>query len=523
LLILQKKLKEFHLMKVANPSLGDKKNLSIHISHVRCFLPGSTSQEYHWAEKLSNEELAKELIQISQIKRFFERWQADPDFRQQILANPNQAVIHYNLNLDSEEIRSLSNQLLNRKQCEAKPSLPCVGNYQQFVNDQLKWCYELKQIADSPREPRFKAWRERQIARTISELNEQNYSTIHAPMCFELSKGCSVGCWFCGVSAPRLGDIFTYNQENAKLWRKVLELMKEILGLTAGAGFCYCATDPLDNPDYERFCSDFHAILGVFPQTTTAQPLKSPARTRSLLKLSLEKGCLLNRFSIVSLKMLEQLYKEFTPEELTFVRLVLQNPETGIPKSNSGRAREYNKRKAEKNQEPFDDAFAGSTACVSGFLFNMVERSVKLISPCNADDHWPNGYRVYEQANFTNVDDLKTLLLGMIHRHMPLTVRPDDRISFRRDLKYENLADGFQVSTRFKTHKFRNNFYMKQLGEVIHKGDKTAEEIASLFNIYGISSISIFQSLNLMFKNGILDDELEPRKPKTEILSESNN
>jgi hypothetical protein len=40
-------------------------------------------------------------------------------------------------------------------------------------------------------------------------------------------------------------------------------------------------------------------------------------------------------------------------------------------------------------------------------------------------------------------------------------------------------------------------------------GDKTAEEIASLFNTFGVPSVHIFQSLNLMFENGILDGECQ--------------
>jgi radical SAM family RiPP maturation amino acid epimerase len=363
-------------------------------------------------------------------------------------------------------------------------------------------------IAASSREPRFKAWRERQIARASSQMPKSVHDEIpHMTGAFELSKGCSVGCWFCSVSAPRLGDIFSYSQENAKLWREVLELLKDIHGAAAKAGFCYWATDPLDNPDYEKFCSDFHEILGIFPQTTTALALKDPARTRSLLKLSQESGCLTNRFSILSLKRLNQLHKEFSPEELAFVRLALQNPEAEGIKANAGRAREYNKRKASKNQETVDDSLPGTNTCVSGFLFNMVEGRVKLISPFNADDRWPLGYRVYDEGIFAGIDDLKSLLEEMIDRYMPLTVMPNDRISFRRDLKYESLPDGFQVSTRFKTYKFRNAPYVKQLGEVINKEDKTAEEIASLFNIFGVPSVHIFQSLNLMFKNGILDDE----------------
>lgn len=472
---------------------------------IRTFLKGGKIEESHPIDQLSDAELEKKLNQISQVKRFYERWEADPNFKQEFLTNPHQAVRRYNINIDAEEISLLHADAIAQKDPTDTDYTPIsIKRYQEFYRGVQ--C-DMSDIAGSSTDARFQAWRERQMARCSSQMYKSiSDGIVHMTACFELSKGCSVGCWFCSVSAPRLGDIFTYNHENAKLWREVLALLKHIHGPAAQAGFCYWATDPLDNPDYEKFCSDFYDLLGNFPQTTTAQALRDPARTRSLLKFSQSKGGIFNRFSILSLKMLDQLYQEFSPEELTFVRLVLQNPETGIIKANSGRARERNQRKAEKNNEVLDDSF-GTNACVSGFLFNMVERSVKLISPCNADERWTDGYRIYDEGTFTTVDDLKILLEGMIEKHMPLTVRPNDRLSFRRDLHYESLPDGFQVSTKFKTHKFRNDPYLKQLGEAIHKGDKTATEIASLFNICGIPSVYIFQSLNLMFKEGVLDDE----------------
>jgi radical SAM family RiPP maturation amino acid epimerase len=488
-------------------SRGNKQKFITSISQIRYSIEKyKNNEQLHWTEELADENLSQELIRISQIQRFLQRWHADPEFKQQVLINSHQAVARYNLNINPEKIRLLWDKEFDEKQREAVPTPLYLKNYQKLINDELRRSYEIKRIADSSIEPRYKVWRERQMARAVSELNQLPNASpdIHFPVCFELSKGCSVGCWFCGVSAPRLSDIFTYSKENAKLWREVLELIKEILGPATGTGFCYCASDPLDNPDYEKFCLDFHEIFGIFPPTTTAQPLKNPTRTRTLLKLSLEKGCLLNRFSILSLKMLDQVHEEFSPEELAFVDFVLQNKEADTPKSNSGRAREHQQG---KKKEILDDDFASSTACVSGFLFNMVDRSVKLISPCKADDRWPLGYRVYEEGTFTNANDLKILLERMIDTHMPLTLRPNEPISFRRDLKYETLLDGFQLSTRFYRYKFRNTPYIKQLGEVIHKGDKTAEEIALLFNVFGIPSATIHCSLNLMFQQGVLDDE----------------
>ncbi|MDJ0690285.1 MAG: radical SAM family RiPP maturation amino acid epimerase [Xenococcaceae cyanobacterium MO_188.B32] len=495
-------------MKIANPTLEYEKKLLIDIRKLRSLLQELKFDDFEEIEELSATDLAKKVIRGSHIKRLNERWHADPNFQQEFLADPYQAILNYNLDINSKDIQALWNDLHAQKDAIESDSLPLESGKDFSRQIKSDMC---QNIAGSSRDLRFRAWRERQIARTSSQMRKSVHDNIaHMTAAFELSKGCSVGCWFCAISAPRLGDIFTYTEENAQLWGEVLKLLKNIHGEASKAGFCYWASDPLDNPDYEQFCLDFYEILETFPVTTTALALRNPERTRKLLKLSLDKGCLYNRFSILSLKILDQLYQEFTPEELAFVNLVLQNPESDSIKSNSGRARDRNQKKAEKNQETFndDDALQGTSSCVSGFLFNMVDRTVKLISPYNASDRYPLGYRIFEEGTFTNAEDLKILLESMIDRHMPLTVRPNDLVRFRQDLNYESLADGFQVSTRFKTHTFRSAPYVKQVGEMIHKGNMTAQEIAESFKFYGIPSIYIFQALNLMFKDGVLDDEI---------------
>lgn len=469
----------------------------------------SNELETFYLEQLSKiDAIEPELLQrISYIKIFKERWQGDRNFREQVLADPYQAIADYNLKINPEEIRPLWDTELPDKSDEDLSNFPL-----------LKHCYELNKslslknlltfLFNSFKDTRFKNWRERQIARCASQFRQTVHNSIaQIPVCFELSKGCSIGCHFCGVSAPRLSDIFIYNEENAKLWHEVLELIKDILGLAAGTGFCYWATDPFDNPDYEKFCIDFHQVLGVFPSTTTSQPLKDIHRTKALLKFSREKGCLHNRFSILSLKMLNQVHEKFSAEELIFVDLALQNQEADTIKASAGRTREQNLKKGEEDQELPDQ---GTIACVTGFLFNMVDRSVKLISPCNANERWPLGYIVFDEGTFSDAQDLKIVLERMIEDNMPSTVRPKDTIAFRYDLKYESLSDGFQLSNRIKTFKFRHESFLRELGETIHTGDKTAEEIASLFTALGVSPEYTFYYLNLMFEKGVLDDEPKP-------------
>ncbi|WDD36981.1 radical SAM family RiPP maturation amino acid epimerase (plasmid) [Nostoc sp. UHCC 0926] len=455
----------------------------------------------------------QEFMIRNHLKRFFEKWHADPDFREQVFTDSVQAASRHNLKVNIEEIRQLWDTEYASLQGDQAPISPTLEIYQKYFQQSDKKDFR----ANISTNPQYTAWRARQIARNDSLHKKAHHDAIvHASVAFELSKGCSVGCWFCGISAPRLEDLFLYTPENAKLWREVLELLKEILGPATKTGFCYWATDPLDNPDYEKFCSDFHEISGIFPQTTTALALRDPERTRSLLKLSRKKGCDLDRFSVLSLKILNQIHEEFSAEELAFVSLIHQNSESDTIKANVGRLRERNHKKAELSELSQEDDFSaqGTIACVTGFLFNMVDRTVKLISPCRASDRWPLGYIIFAQGSFSNIDDLRAILQRMIDEHMSPTVRDNDLICFRDELKYEKLPDGFQVSTKIMTRKFRHQNYLRELGEAIQKGDKPAAEIVGLFNLLGVPSDKTFQALNLLLASGCLNEE-----PRTKTLA----
>ncbi|UBF30473.1 radical SAM family RiPP maturation amino acid epimerase (plasmid) [Kovacikia minuta CCNUW1] len=447
------------------------------------------------------------LSNICNLKRFSEKYHADPNFREEVALNLQKTCEDYNFEFSTEEIGFLRSIEFNTISISDFLERYRAFKVQFNALDSIKTF-----ISDSISNPHYKSWRERQISRTKSQFKKHLQDAIvHAPVCFELTKGCSVGCWFCGVSALRLSDIFHYTEENSKLWREVLEVVKQLLGPAAGAGFCYWATDPLDNPDYENFCVDFHQVMGMFPQTTTSQPLKDPMRIRALLKLSQEKGCPLNRFSVLSLKILNQIHAEFSAEELALVELVLQNEESGHVKANAGRSRVRNLKQGENDNEFHDQ---GTIACVTGFLFNMVERSVKLISPCNASDQWPLGYIVYDEGTFSDAGDLKLLLERMIEDNMPLSVKPSDRLKFRHDLEYASFNEGFQVFNRLKTIKFRHAPYLKELGEAICTGDKTVAEIISMFEADGVLPTQILRSLNLIFERGVLDNEPQLTVPK---------
>jgi hypothetical protein len=65
-------------------------------------------------------------------------------------------------------------------------------------------------------------------------------------------------------------------------------------------------------------------------------------------------------------------------------------------------------------------------------LFNLVERSIRLISPCYADNRWPLDYRIHDEATFGIGGDVPAILEEMIERHMPAAPQRDGRLAFHR-------------------------------------------------------------------------------------------
>ena len=108
------------------------------------------------------------------------------------------------------------------------------------------------------------------------------------------------------------------------------------------------------------------------PQTTTAASVRDIDRTRALLISNQACASYYLRFSVLSPAMRDKLFTAFTPEELVGVIMLPQFPEApGSELLPAGRNR---------GQKETD--FVGSTiACVSGFIVNMQDKTVRLETP----------------------------------------------------------------------------------------------------------------------------------------------
>ena len=313
----------------------------------------------------------------------------------------------------------------------------------------------------------------------------------------------------------------------------MLRVLHGKIGSAARWGFCYWATDPLDNPDYERFANDFADVTGVFPQTTTAQGHKDPERIRKLLAVSEARGCEINRFSVLTEPQLRQIFERCSPGELIKVEIVAQMRDGTVPKAAAGAFREVaqNRTKvvaiereklarladavrAATNREDgrvqVEMAQPGTIACVSGFLLNMVKRTIKLISPCRASEQWPLGYIVFEERNFTDAADVGRVVEAMIDIHMPLMLTPEDLIRVHPGFQVESAPNGFRVISAMNRLDFiRPDMadYIGSIGKLAGSGWRTAGQIAlsTLFE-FGVPEVNTAAILGKMFELGLLVD-----------------
>ncbi len=451
--------------------------------------------------------------ELAAVKRFGERWRADRAFREALPGDPAAAATRFGLETDPEELRALWDMEYGQAQAaDWRPPL-AVQRYRLFVREKLLHRERLRTVECAPADPRHRAWRQRQINRSFGHLGPRAHDGIvHAPFAIELSLGCSVGCWFCGVSADRKKADFLYTPDNARLWRRVLEALRRPLGPAAATGFCYWATDPLDNPDYEKLCTDMADICGRFPQTTTAQPQKDPARTRALLRLSEDRGCTINRFSVLTLKQFDRVMEAFTAEELLHCEIVAQNAEASHIQGNAGRARGALRLTQRAREHGLvDDGWQqvpGTIACVSGWLLNMVERRVRLITPCPSSDRWPDGYWVLGDRRFRDGEELEDLLESMMERHMPMSLRASDPARFRPDLTVTSDDDAIRAAGCGATTTVTGVPHLRELGEALSAGGLTVGELVVAHeDRYGRPAERTMHALNEIFDAGVLDEE----------------
>ena len=451
----------------------------------------------------------EELRTIAHIKRFLELLTGDKKFRERLKQNPEKAnAIAGSRGLDIE-LKKFSRKFLPGLLYDGKdPELPLATLWREWVEDLLKFRGMLRENGYWERaDPRFNAWRRRQIERTNSEMGMLRGDAITHPIfSFELSTGCSVGCWFCALGADSFKGHFERNPKNVALWRDILSTAVDLFGPAVQTSFCYWATEPFDNPNYLDFLEDYREIVGVLPQTTSAVPTRDLVWTKRLMGMIKAGNALPSRFSIINAKVLKHLHSLFSPEELMRYELLMQLKESSYGKARAG------KTFRKKNPQEKTDAglqvnpAPSSIACVSGYLVSMMDRTVKLVTPCHATEKWPMGFRVHDQGSFDDANGFGDFIQASISRHMPIDMPMAQPVSFREGLFYERIEDGFRVSSDCSAHSLRGDLFVSELGDLVAEGIHTPTQIIGILIDKGADIFGIRANLNDIYEKGFLED-----------------
>ena len=143
----------------------------------------------------------------------------------------------------------------------------------------------------------------------------------------------------------------------------------------------------------------------------------------------------------------------------------------------------------------------------------MVTRSIQLITPCPASPRWPNGYWILDRQVFSTPDHLGSIIDEMLERHCRSSLRYDEPIRFRSDLRYEATSTGFKLHAygclrTYGSDDLPATYRMKELGQAIATGQFTAGQIALDFeDRYGREPENTFIQLNELSDNGDLHEE----------------
>lgn len=382
-----------------------------------------------------------------------------------------------------------------------------VFRYLQYQGNKLFARDHLIKTGCAPSNQRMRRWRERQINRCLLGLGGVNRSFVHTPFVVELSQGCSVGCPFCGLGAKGLTAVCRYTQENAELFRGILSAAHRVIGDAAGTGTLYLATEALDDPDYEKFEEDYFREFGHIPQITTAVPDRDIERTRRLVHELYEKPSYVHRFSIRSVEMAEKIFEAFTPEELLSVELIPQFPEAPSFVNFTVAGSQIDQVKP----EDVPDTDPGTICCIDGFVANMTEKSLRILTPCHMTEQFPNGISEPCKRFFETAEEFEQVMQEMMEEYMIVDL-PEGPLQTYPYLHRQEKEDGDCVRSEYGgsilvLDKLPKP-YAKRVMELLLKGTHDKHEIVHLIRseFQDVAAEDIFWYLNQFWKQGYIYD-----------------
>lgn len=471
-----------------------------------------TISSVEYGKSITERRAAEDLRSIAHVKRFLELLTGDSTFREKIKANPasaNNLAKKKGIDIDLGKFsgKFQPDGPLSEK-CHDLKEYPLAVLWREWIQD---WRTFVKLIREDgyshTADPRFNGWRKRQVERVNIEFGTSRADSITHPIfSFELSKGCSVGCWFCALGAESFKGHYERTPKNVLLWRNILSTAVNLFGSAAQASACYWATEPFDNPNYLDFIQDYCEIVGLVPQTTSAAPTRDLVWTRRLMEMHKLYPSVPSRFSIVNSRILRDLHANFSPEELLCYELIMQLKGSSYGKARAGKTLKKVKSENTTHKGLHVDEGSSSIACLSGYIVNMMDGTIQLVSPSLANERWPLGYRIHASGTFTNAQDFGDFIERSISEHMPAGLPPDQAVAYRDGLVYQPRENGFLLSSDFAAQSFTGFGFVSKLGDMVAEGKyKPAQIIGDLVDD-GADIFGVRGTVEDLFNKGFLED-----------------
>jgi hypothetical protein len=231
-----------------------------------------------------------------------------------------------------------------------------------------------------------------------------------------------------------------------------------------------------------------------------------------LQKIFEQHGRVVNRFSVITPRQLDQIHLRYSPEELLGVEIVNQTQDSVAPKAAAGKALERRARTTDPNRLRklrLSDSEEATIACVSGLLINMPKGTIRLVAPTGDKEQWPDGYKVFGEADFSSPTSFSDSLDQLLADTMTVHPRGNEIARFRSDLKLIPTEAGFRLETSGRAHCFESPGIGPKLGHLISAGDLTYQAIAKEMVHSGANLFAVQDSLDRIFQAGVLRESVD--------------
>ncbi|MGD9874001.1 MAG: hypothetical protein AB7T27_06990 [Kiritimatiellia bacterium] len=428
-------------------------------------------------------------VQGYDIKRFAECVKYDPAFAGRFSRNGAAVLEEYRINGDPQ---TLARMLASQKDL-SNPDETLIEDNPAF-SDYCAFASNLREASQGSRHVTmlsgnaFGDWHSRQKIRFENQAPEGLAAeNSHIYFAVELSKGCSVGCPYCAGASGKLQGYYEFTEENCSLMLGMIRSIHRLADCSSPRGLLYCYTEPFDNPDYERFLQRYYESFGAIPQTTAADWMNHVERTRKLLRWCLDHRAGIQRLSINSLDDFRLCMRSFGSEEFKNVLLACRYPEADGVIYRAGRARKK------------DNAVDGTSCCVTGFLINMVDRSIKLVTPCIEPDKWPCGYRIIASGKFETEADFGAFLDWCTEHVFNKAFDGETKPLLRGDFSVKQGSGEVCLLSRYKKFTFRKPLEKELVLRL--DGKKTLDDITRQFDE---NAGEAYTFLQLLWDEGLL-------------------